>query len=191
MGYLTEFEGALTLMPPASLQQVEYLKVFSMSRHVKRDVKMLWRQFRGEHGNPFVHREQTYGNEGEYFAKEEDGENFLEEMKDPSIIDYNSSPGCPKYACRDYIQLKRDAVEKGAMPDLYCGWIVCQDGSKLEWNEEEKFYSYVEWLNYLVKHFFEPWGIALNGEILWQGESESDKGRIRVEQNVITQEKRA
>ena len=50
----------------------------------------------------------------------------------------------------------------------------------------EKFYEYEEWLRYLIKHFFEPSGYILNGEIEFQGEDYDDFGIIYVKDNVVT-----
>jgi hypothetical protein len=38
----------------------------------------------------------------------------------------------------------------------------------------------------MIKHFFKPWGITLDGEIEWQGEDRSDMGKIVVEDNDVT-----
>lgn len=65
-------------------------------------------------------------------------------------------------------------------PGYYCQWTSNESGTALEWDGGEKFYSYVEWLNYLIKHFFEPWGIKLNGQIEWRGEEWEDNGLITV-----------
>lgn len=70
-------------------------------------------------------------------------------------------------------------------PGLWCHWIISEDGTKLKWNEAEKFYYYIEWLKYLINHFFEPWGIKLNGEIEWQGEDPDDFGKIIVTDNIV------
>jgi hypothetical protein len=40
-------------------------------------------------------------------------------------------------------------------------------------------------LQYLIQHFFEPWGIKLNGEIEWVGEDSSDRGKIVVVDNNV------
>lgn len=75
-------------------------------------------------------------------------------------------------------------VDKG-VPGYYCQWIPTEDGWGLEWDGGEKFYSYVEWLKYLIENFFVPWGIKLNGEIEWEGEESGDLGKIIVTNNVV------
>ena len=56
----------------------------------------------------------------------------------------------------------------------------------MEWDGGEKFYNYVEWLEYLIQHFFDKWGVKLNGEITWEGEDSGDMGKIVVVDNVVT-----
>lgn len=68
-------------------------------------------------------------------------------------------------------------------PGLWCQWII--DGNELVWDEGEKFYDYVEWLEYLIDRFIAPSGYNLNGEIEFQGEDEDDFGTIRVTDNVV------
>lgn len=63
-------------------------------------------------------------------------------------------------------------------PGLYCQWTPNADGTALEWDENEKFYHYVEWLEYLVEHFLKPWGYELSGSVHWYGEDPGDSGVI-------------
>ena len=43
--------------------------------------------------------------------------------------------------------------------------LATSDGGSLAWNGGEKFYRYREWLAYLLKNFFIPWGVVLNGKV--------------------------
>jgi hypothetical protein len=70
-------------------------------------------------------------------------------------------------------------------PSAYCQWVPSQDGTKLVWDGGEKFYDYVGWLKYLIKHYIEPWGYKLNGEVTWQGEDSTDMGKIVVEDSDV------
>jgi len=74
--------------------------------------------------------------------------------------------------------------EEMGMPGYWCQWIINDDG-ELEWDGGEKFYAYDDWLNYLIKHFFEPEGYILNGEITFQGEDADDFGKICVTDNKV------
>jgi len=71
-------------------------------------------------------------------------------------------------------------------PELYCQWVPGADGATLEWDGGEKFYAYVEWLEYLIEHFLAPWGHRVNGEVKWFGEDRDDIGAITVVDNVVT-----
>ena len=70
-------------------------------------------------------------------------------------------------------------------PGFWCQWVPTEDGWGLEWNGNEKFYNYVEWLEYLIEHFFKKWDVRLNGEIEWKGEESGDLGKIIVTDNVV------
>lgn len=67
----------------------------------------------------------------------------------------------------------------------YCQWIPTEDGLALKWDENEKFYAYTEWLEYLIKEFFAPKGYVLNGTVTWEGEEQGDVGKIIVKDNVV------
>ena len=47
---------------------------------------------------------------------------------------------------------------------IWCNWEVKTRGDKsfLAWNGGEKFYNYVEWLDYLLNNFFIPWNYTLS-----------------------------
>jgi hypothetical protein len=76
-------------------------------------------------------------------------------------------------------------VPNSDAPGYYCQWIS-EDGLTLEWDGNEKFYEYIGWLEWLIKKFFEPRGIKLNGEVEWSGEEKGDVGKIIVEDNQVT-----
>lgn len=141
MVYSTDFMGRLKLSRSATENERDYINLISDTRRMKRDVKKLMSLYNGKHGNPFAIEdtpEAIYGEEGEYFTLDNSD-------SDSSIIDYNCSPG--------------------EQPGLWCQWVITDDCSELEWNGGEKFYDYIEWLKYLIVHFFETWNIKLNGEI--------------------------
>lgn len=76
--------------------------------------------------------------------------------------------------------------EDKGFPGIWCQWIPTEDGKCLEWDEGEKFYNYVEWLEYLIKEFLAPKGYVLNGEVEWTGEENGDIGLIIVKDNIVT-----
>lgn len=71
-------------------------------------------------------------------------------------------------------------------PSKFCLWIPTRDGVGLKWNGGEKFDAYQEWLSALLTTFFKPWGVVLNGEVMWQGEELSDRGVLVIKDNVLT-----
>jgi len=104
-----------------------------------------------------------YGIEGEFFVND-DG--MMGQSKDCTILDYNRPPK--------------------TQPSLWLQWVPTDDGWYLEWDGGDKFYCYVEWLEYLINKVLAPRGYILNGEIKWFGEDTYDTGVITVIENVVT-----
>ena len=71
-------------------------------------------------------------------------------------------------------------------PGIWCQWIINSNG-RLLWNGGEKFYYYVEWLQYLIDEYFKPQGYELNGKINYRGERLDDIGMIYIKENNIQQ----
>jgi len=192
MGYTTDFSGSFQFNRPLTVQEKNYINKFSETRRMKRDVQKLFKTYKGEHGLPMVTTittemqehinflegagykvsitplkdkrkpEEIYGVDGGYFVG---GKGHAGQVHDASIIDYNGTPT--------------------GQPGLWCQWTVNEDGTRLEWDGGEKFYSYTEWLQYLINHFFSKWGVILNGEVEWQGEDATDVGKIVVTNNEV------
>jgi hypothetical protein len=166
MGYTTDFEGSLKLTPSLNEKQTEYINRISSTRRMKRNPEKLMELYKGKHGNPFVKNSQMseliYGKQGEFFAMD-DGQ--AGQLHDNSIEDYNGPPS--------------------TQPGLWCQWQIFDNGASLEWDGEEKFYNYIEWLKYIIKTFFIPWGIVADGEIRWFGEDKDDMGKIKVKNNEV------
>lgn len=97
-----------------------------------------------------------YGIDGEFFV---DGSGFMGQGEDKSVVDHNSPPQ--------------------TQPGLWCQWTPSKDGKYLQWDEGEKFYSYFEWLEYILKNFLAPKGYYLEGVVHWVGEDEEDIGTIQ------------
>ena len=158
MGYTTSFNGKFSVSPPLKTEQAAYIDKFSMTRRVKRDSAIAGRKpdpIREAAGLPV-------GRCGAYFVG---AAGFMGQDSDNSVIDSNSPP------------------EK--QPSLWCQWVTADNGSAVEWDGGEKFYGYVEWIQYLIQHFFAPWGSVLNGEVQWRGEDRADRGKIIITNNVV------
>jgi hypothetical protein len=192
MGYSTDFGGSFQLSRQATTVEEDFLDKLVETRRMKRDVNKLMEMFKGEHGYPFAEDKtdpnQVYGYMGEYFVG---GGGSMGQAQDDSIIDYNSASGNigwqdykGDWALRQEMEnkLNKDSLKQ---PGLWLQWELSSDGTELSWDGNEKFYHYIEWLQYLIQHFFEKWGIKLNGEVQWQGEDSSDFGKIIVTDNVV------
>jgi hypothetical protein len=69
------------------------------------------------------------------------------------------------------------------MPSSYCQWEFFKKATSecfLKWDGEEKFYDYINWLDWLLKNIFLPNELSLSGTTLWQGEDVGDVGLITV-----------
>lgn len=110
---------------------------------------------------------EGYGVDGEFYV---DGTGFMGQGNDDNIINHNRPPR--------------------TQPSLWLQWVPTQDGNGIEWDGGEKFYEYVEWLEYLIVKILAPKGYVLNGTVDWQGERDEDKGTITVKDNVVTTESR-
>ena len=158
MGYDTFFKGAFFFNKEVAPELVKYINLFSQTRRMKRDNKKIM---------DVCHNWRMYsfngelGQEGEYFVG---GTGVYGQDADDSVVNYNTPPI--------------------TQPSLWCHWII--KGNKLVWNGAEKFYNYIEWLQYLIDNFFIPSGYILNGQVEWQGEDEDDFGIISVEDNEVT-----
>jgi hypothetical protein len=194
MGYTTDFEGSLKLSKELTPEQKVYINTFSGTRRMKRDVNKLMELYGGKFGYPQTESnllpisEKIYGKDGEFFVKD-DGD--MGQRGDASVIDHNTPPGQLGYNEstlsfeQRWSENQRREKEGECQPSLWCQWVI-NDENELEWDGGVKFYSYVEWLKYLIKNFFQPWGVLLNGEIEWTGEDSSDMGKIVVVNNEVT-----
>lgn len=87
---------------------------------------------------------------------------------------------------RDKVNKFNETRHEGpGYPGIWCDWIIDDDG-ELCWDGYEKFYEYSEWLEYLIKNFFEPEGYVLNGQVEFDGEEYGDSGFLVVEDNEVS-----
>lgn len=75
------------------------------------------------------------------------------------------------------------------IPDGYLQWTPNEEGTALEWNGGEKFYEYIHWLRWLIKHYMKSHDLVLNGKIEWRGEELDDIGVIYADNNKVTHHK--
>lgn len=171
MGYTTEFTGKFEINKVMPREFVEYINRFSSTRRMKRDndkikkVHPNWKElcFNG-----------NLGVQGEYLAIKS---NKFGQEQEASIVDYNRQPCTqPGLWCQWVIETNEDLKDETI--DSFTGSLV--------WDNGEKFYEYVDWLAYMIKHFFEPSELVLNGIVLAVGEEVSeDATYILVKDNRI------
>jgi hypothetical protein len=106
--------------------------------------------------------DESFGIEGEFYVF---GGGDYGQDREETIVDYNKEPS--------------------TQPSLWLQWTPTEDRLSLEWDCGEKFYSYTEWLVYLIHKVLAPNGYVLNGTIVWQGEETGDVGEIFVENNRV------
>ena len=159
MGYDTDFVGEFKLDRILEEKHRKYLKAFSENRRMMRDEEHSILQ-----DDPLREAvDLPIGTEGEYFVN---GQGYAGQNIDSSVVENNSPPA--------------------TQPSLWCQWAPNDGGSAIIWNETEKFYKYVDWIEYLIEHFFKPWGYVLNGEVEWFGEDRNDSGVINIEDNNLS-----
>lgn len=157
MGYTTDFGGSFVLDKPLTPEHKAYLNQFCNTARLERDPAKL-------KDIPDPIREAVglpVGKHGEFFVK---GEGYRgQDHTDDSVLgDYNKN-----------------------LPGKWCQWVPNGDGTEIEWDGGEKFYKYVEWIEYLIKTFLDPWGYKLNGEVKYAGEDPEDVGTIIVSDNHV------
>jgi hypothetical protein len=174
MGYTTTFTGAFRVEPPLSADQTRYLKAFADSLHLKRSANAL-------EDEPDPLREAVglpLGQDACYFVG--DVAKGHDAYDHPSVIDHTAQPaGQPSQRCQWIPSPARQFLvgSEGASVVERAQWIG--------WDGEEKFYGYVEWLEYMIKHFLEPWGYKLTGSVEWEGEDGEDRGIISISGNQV------
>jgi hypothetical protein len=86
-----------------------------------------------------------------------------------------------------------------SQPGLWCQWVPTTDGKFIEWDQNEKFYSAKEWMQYIIKHFIGEHpaakaevgaldflqGHKCNGLITADGEDSDDHWQIEVVDNIV------
>jgi len=165
MGYTTRFKGSFNCSRQLTIDEAEYLRAFSSVRHMKRDnaiAAQLIAEGKLETNTLRAKVKLPLGTQGAYII---DVNSNLEPSKDKSILDCNHPPK--------------------EQPGLWCRWTITQDRQQVCWSGVEKFYDYTAWIEYLIKHFFAPWGIQLTGTIFWAGENDADMGHLAIHQNHV------
>jgi hypothetical protein len=75
--------------------------------------------------------------------------------------------------------------EKGSPIDGYCQWVLTKDRKAIQWDGNEKFYDYEEWL-IAVSNMLHKKGYELSGEVEYQGEETGDCGKLVLKDGKVT-----
>lgn len=157
MGYTTEFEGSFQLNRPLDQETRDLIRGLSTTRRMRRDIRILATM----HNMSEKEARKKFGNEGEfYFNEEKRGQ-----VHDASVADYDAPPT--------------------SQPGLWCQWVYNDATHAIEWDGNEKFYHYVEWLKYLIDNILEPRRYHIEGNVSFEGEDSDDCGCIIVENNQV------
>ena len=108
---------------------------------------------------------EEYGVDGEFYIEDEENCGQSQSPKLGKIVNCNTPPS--------------------TQPGLWLQWIMLEDHQTIEWDGNEKFYQYVEWIVYLIEKILKPRGYIVSGEVEWYGEDRNDEGIIKVEYNVV------
>ena len=94
------------------------------------------------------------------------------------LLDFSNTRHCSK---DDY-----NSVAPG-VPGLWCQWVPTSNKMSLEWDGVEKFYDYIEWLQYIIDNFLKPEGyeITEDSKVKYRGERFNDIGYLAVKDNVV------
>jgi len=172
MGYHTDFEGEWTIEPPLTPAHRAYLSEFAQTDHVYYDVAKVSKlpdPLRIAVGLPL-------GEGGCFFTGlQVPGPAFTPE----GIELQGRTPRLSEIRADESV----GRGHPGGQPGYWCQWVPNADGTELSWDGGDKFYEYVEWIEYLVETFFTPWGYTLSGEVEWFGEDRADHGKIEIIDN--------
>jgi len=170
MGYTTDFSGQFDLSRKLTEDEASFLKMFAETRRMSRDPEKVLALKGKERNIKCLALLNRLGLELGPNAENYCGTGMCGQDHDPSIKEYNGSWG----------------EEPTPFPSLWCQWVPTEDNMGLEWDDGEKFYEYVKWIEYLIEHFLTPWGIKVNGSVEWDGEERGDLGLIKVVDSVVT-----
>ena len=160
MSYSTYFIGEFSIDKPLDDETFKLLDGLSKTRRMKRSPAKLAKRLNMTRAEVV----KKYGKECEFYYPN-DGNMGQEHTDD--IIDYNKPPEC--------------------QPSLWCQWEIDKDTRDIiRWDEVEKFYEYVEWIEYFIDSILKPRDYVVNGEVRWDCEESTDNGTISIENNIVT-----
>lgn len=161
MGYTTYFSGSFKLNKPLDDETFKLLKGLNETRRMKRNTAVL-ADLEG------LTKKETIEKYGEDCGLWIGGDRYSIEGAD--VIDPNTPPE--------------------GQPSLWCNWMPDPTNKdEIYWDDGEKFYHYVEWIEYINDRILKPRGYKLTNEseVFWSGEDDTDLGIISVEDGEIVE----
>lgn len=87
--------------------------------------------------------------------------------------------------------------DKDSIPESHCQWLITLDRKGIEYGwkikpaslpdrckcDKYQIGDHIEWLQYLITNFLEPWGYILSGKVKWSGKNKHDTGTIIIKEN--------
>jgi len=165
VGYSTYFGGSFQVKFPDKETRdevVDLVNCMADTRRVARDMSKL----KDKLDKPI----EWYGTDGEFYCGDSGGSYTTD---DDSILNPNVPPG--------------------DQPGVYLQWIFVPNEkdsdveATLEADNEENFYNYIEWLEYIIERILKPRGAVMNGSVQWYGDEREDIGTITVKNNILTE----
>ena len=160
MGYDTDFSGEFKLNKKLDLQIAELINGLANTRRMKRNISELAKKEK----ITLESAKNKYGIEGEFYYDKNDF-HTCGQTEDDSIIDYNLPPS--------------------DQPSLWCQWVYDPKSNVIKWDQNEKFYNYVDWIKYIIDKILKPNNFSLTGVVKWVGQDIFDKGEIRIKNNTV------
>jgi len=173
MGFNTQVFGSIGISPSLKPDHAMYLAAFMRSRHVHRHPSTDNEITNTPRDRPSVlypgsktsHKEALELKairEAVHLPPGEDGIYMLE-----------NEPVDPSFVCHDKPFFDTEGVY------YFCEWSISGDAisSRLEINSQGtkgRISEHIAWLHFLHRHFFKPWGYALNGALSYIGEDWKD-----------------
>ena len=166
MGYTTDFTGlGFWTEPPLLEEHKSFLRMFNVTRHVCYETAGILPGPTRSQVIPLV------GPDAWHILKDD--------LIRPNFAAVSSILGEDRLPALHYNR------SPDGVPSLWCGWTVDEQGH-IVWDGAEKFYKYVQWLEFLIDTYLRPWGYTLNGTVDYKGASADDFGRIIVVDNEVT-----
>lgn len=173
MGYTIEYIGSFELNKPLTEEHAKFLRDFAKTRHYVRIFP--------ENDPNGIFFTDPDGKLEPTWKDPEYKEICLSEH--PNALRKKKEYELSKWGCIEY-----NDVTPG-MPSFYCQWVPTEDNIGIKWAGHEKFYKAYHWLQFIIKHYLEPWGYVLNGMVEIRNGSDEyvfENGELIVRNNDVT-----